>query len=92
MNISRVHNCYGCGICAIACGQKIIDISLNDDGFYEPHIIDECRCTNCGICTEVCAYLHEDLSLKESEIRSTLHGVKIISLDVNVHLVVSDLK
>lgn len=49
---------------------KIIDISLNDDGFYEPYIIDECRCTNCGICTEVCAYLHEDLSLKESEIRS----------------------
>ena len=45
MNISKVHNCYGCGICAIACGQKIIDISLNDDGFYEPHIIDECRCT-----------------------------------------------
>lgn len=70
MNISKIHNCYGCGICAIACGQKIIDISLNDDGFYEPYIIDECRCTNCGICTEVCAYLHEDLSLKESEIRS----------------------
>ena len=67
-NISSVHDCYGCGVCATACGRKIIEINLNDDGFYEPHITDECRCTNCGICTEVCAYLHEDLSLQNPEI------------------------
>ena len=67
-NISKVHDCYGCGVCATACGRKIIEIGLNKNGFYEPHITDESRCTECGICTEVCAYLHDDLSLKELEI------------------------
>ena len=67
-NISKVHDCYGCGVCATACGRKIIEIGLNEDGFYEPHITDESKCTNCGICTEVCAYLHDDLSLKNPEI------------------------
>lgn len=69
-NISSVHDCYGCGVCATACGRKIIEIGLNNDGFYEPHIIDESKCTNCGICTEVCAYLHDELSLKKTEIHS----------------------
>lgn len=67
-NISSVHDCYGCGVCATACGRKIIEIGLNEDGFYEPHITDSNKCTNCGICTEVCAYLHEDLSLQNQEI------------------------
>ena len=67
-NISQVHDCYGCGVCATACGRKIIVIGLNADGFYEPHITDVGKCTNCGICTEVCAYLHDELSLNEVEI------------------------
>ena len=67
-NISSVHDCYGCGVCATACGRKIIEIGLNAEGFYEPHITDPNKCTNCGICTEVCAYLHEDLSLQNPEI------------------------
>ena len=69
-NIGHIHDCYGCGVCATACGRKIIEIGLNKDGFYEPHITDESRCIECGICTEVCAYLHDDLSLKEPEIHS----------------------
>lgn len=67
-NISQVHDCYGCGVCATACGRKIIEIDLNADGFYEPHITDPNKCTNCGICTEVCTYLHDDLSLQNPEI------------------------
>ena len=67
-NIGKVHDCYGCGVCATACGRKIIEIGLNAEGFYEPHITDPNKCTNCGICTEVCAYLHEDLSLQNQEI------------------------
>lgn len=67
-NISQVHDCYGCGVCATACGRKIIEIGLNAEGFYEPHITDPNKCTNCGICTEVCAYLHDDLSLQNPEI------------------------
>ena len=67
-NISKVHDCYGCGVCATACGRKIIEIVQNANGFYEPRITDESKCTQCGICTEVCAYLHDELSLKEVEI------------------------
>lgn len=37
MNISNIHDCYGCGVCAVVCSQKIIEISLNSDGFYEPY-------------------------------------------------------
>lgn len=69
-NISKVHDCYGCGVCATACGRKIIDIRLNGTGFYEPSITDENWCTECGICLEVCAYLHDELSLREKEIHS----------------------
>lgn len=67
-NISNVHNCYGCGMCVTVCGQKIINIDLNKDGFYEPHVSDESKCTNCGLCTDVCAYLHNKLSLTKTEI------------------------
>lgn len=67
-NIGEVHNCYGCGVCATACGRKIIEIVQNTDGFYEPRITDESQCTHCGICTDVCAYLHDDLALKETDI------------------------
>ena len=67
-NISNVHDCYGCGVCATACGHDAISIRLNADGFYEPYIPDEGKCTHCGICADVCAYLHDDLSLKSPEI------------------------
>lgn len=67
-NIGEVHNCYGCGVCATACGRKIIEIVQNTEGFYEPRITDESQCTHCGICTDVCAYLHDDLALKETDI------------------------
>ena len=67
-NISSVHDCYGCGVCATACGRKIIEIVQNANGFYEPRITDESKCTQCGICTEVCAYLHDDLSLTDPDI------------------------
>lgn len=69
-NISNIKDCYGCGVCAMACGQKIIEIALNKDGFYEPRITDERKCTKCGICTEVCAFLYDNLSLTEIDINA----------------------
>ena len=66
-NISTIHNCYGCGVCAASCGKKIIKIELNADGFYEPRIIDESQCTNCGICVDVCAFSHEELANQENK-------------------------
>ncbi|WP_229101086.1 4Fe-4S dicluster domain-containing protein [Bacteroides stercoris] len=54
-NISHIHSCYGCAVCAIACPKKIIDVRLNSNGFYEPYITDGAKCVNCGLCLEVCS-------------------------------------
>ena len=70
MNISKIHNCYGCGVCATVCNQNIINISLNHDGFYEPHITDHTKCTDCGLCMNVCAYNHDELSAKNIPLKS----------------------
>lgn len=64
-NISNIHNCYGCGICATTCAKKIIEIKLNDKGFYEPSIADASKCTNCGLCLDVCAFNHHELANNE---------------------------
>ena len=64
MNISGIHNCYGCGVCAMSCAKRIIELKLNDEGFYEPYITDETKCTDCGLCREVCAFCHEELASK----------------------------
>ena len=69
-NISKIHHCYGCGVCALVCAQKIINIELNKDGFYEPRITDHTKCMKCGLCLNVCAYSHDDLSLKDRCINS----------------------
>lgn len=69
-SILSIRDCYGCGVCSATCPKKIISISLNRDGFYEPHIEDIDRCTNCGLCLDVCAFNHSELSLAERKIKS----------------------
>lgn len=65
-NIANIRSCYGCGVCAMVCGKHLIDIRLNADGFYEPHIVDETKCVNCGLCRDVCSYCHEGTALQEN--------------------------
>lgn len=69
-NISDVKNCYGCGVCATVCAKKIIEISHNGDGFYEPKIVDSAMCTQCGLCAEVCSYMHEEIASKPLDIKA----------------------
>lgn len=68
-NVSSIHNCYGCGVCAASCGKRIINIRLNEDGFYTPYIDNPDKCTQCGICLDVCAFNHEERALKPSELK-----------------------
>ena len=58
-NIFDVKDCYGCGLCAVVCSHKVIDIVLDADGFYQPHISDRSRCVGCGLCARVCSYVNE---------------------------------
>ncbi len=61
-NISNIKDCYGCGICAIVCPRKIVDVKLNKSGFYEPYITDMNNCIDCGLCMKVCSYSVTNLS------------------------------
>lgn len=70
MNISYIHDCYGCGVCATVCPRHIIEIRLNGDGFYEPLVTDKTICTGCGLCVDVCSYANDGLSLKSNFIKS----------------------
>jgi coenzyme F420-reducing hydrogenase beta subunit len=62
MTIQNIRNCYGCGLCVTVCPHNAIKIDLNDDGFYEPTMVNPELCTNCGLCYSVCSYIntHKD--------------------------------
>lgn len=64
-NISNIHNCYGCGVCATVCNKNVIKIKLNSRGFYEPYIEDNTKCNGCGLCLDVCAFSKQKLSNNE---------------------------
>lgn len=69
MNISNISNCYGCGVCTKACSKKIINLHINEDGFYKPVISDIDNCVDCGLCADVCAYINE-LSFPNKPVKS----------------------
>lgn len=69
-NIFEIKDCYGCGVCAVVCSQKIIEITLNGNGFYEPHITNTEKCTNCGLCLDVCAYSHDEICVNNIPLQS----------------------
>lgn len=69
-SIINVHDCYGCGLCAVVCPKQIISIVLNKDGFYEPAVKDISACVDCGLCTKVCSYLSNEIVLSNPQIHS----------------------
>ena len=45
-------------MCAAVCSRNVINIKLNEEGFYRPYV-DKDKCTDCGLCTKVC-YKYDD--------------------------------
>lgn len=68
-NILTLKDCYGCGVCAASCGKKIINIRLNENGFYAPYIDELEKCSDCGLCIDVCAFNHKELALESDEVQ-----------------------
>lgn len=67
--------CTGCGVCAISCPKKCIDIKKNENGFYE-YKINHKDCIQCGICKKVCAQRNE-LEDKKINTRSLYSGCSV---------------
>ncbi len=63
-SVAHIEHCYGCGVCAISCGQKAIEMQLDAYGFYRP-VVDADKCTDCGLCCKSCAYLDDALAVEE---------------------------
>ena len=49
----KVHECTGCQICSAVCPTNVINIELDEEGFYQAIVNNE-LCTNCGTCTRFC--------------------------------------
>lgn len=63
-NIGIVENCFGCGVCSMVCGKKLIKMKISSEGFYVPYIENAENCTNCGLCESVCSYLTPSISVE----------------------------
>lgn len=64
-NVSLNYDCYGCGVCAIACPTKAIKMEFNSEGFYHP-VIDEGKCVDCGLCLSICSFSNDGVECDNS--------------------------
>lgn len=51
--LAEYNQCTGCGLCSGVCPYQVIDMKLNDEGFYYP-ITDDKKCMDCGLCEKAC--------------------------------------
>jgi 2-oxoglutarate ferredoxin oxidoreductase subunit delta len=48
--------CKGCGLCTIACPQKLLVLcdKINNQGYTPARIDSTDKCTGCALCAEIC--------------------------------------
>lgn len=62
----------------MVCSHKVIDIQLNEDGFYQPLFTNKDACVECGLCVKVCSFIND------LEYLSPLHSYAAWSKDDTV--------
>ena len=80
-NVSINKNCYGCGVCAVACPMQAIKMQFNKEGFSSPNV-DDRICIDCGLCLTSCSFSNEGLVNNTNE----LHSYAAWSSDYEVRL------
>ena len=73
-NVKNIENCYGCGVCALICPKKIIEIRLNKEGFFTPQIINIENCINCSLCIDVCAFSHDNIAYASDQQKAIFYA------------------
>ena len=66
LTVKELNNCTGCAMCQGVCPTGAIQVSLSEQGFYEPQINNE-KCVSCSLCTNVCYKCDGEYSVKEAE-------------------------
>ena len=58
-SVLGIKDCYGCGLCSVVCKHGVIDMKIDENGFFQPSIKNQSACTNCGLCSKVCSFTNE---------------------------------
>ena len=53
MNLASHLECTGCGACASVCPKRCIQMKIEENGFFYPHV-NHNNCIDCGLCTQNC--------------------------------------
>jgi acetyltransferase-like isoleucine patch superfamily enzyme/coenzyme F420-reducing hydrogenase beta subunit len=57
IRIDRREDCSGCSACVDACRHGAIELAIDEEGFWYPHV-NASLCMNCGSCERTCPQLH----------------------------------
>ena len=65
-SVADIRDCYGCGVCVVACPHRVLELKHDKHGFYAPKMVNEKACTDCGICRNVCSYVDDALAVNQT--------------------------